>query len=337
MTKFLQSILSRIDFAKTYTFKLYINLMDVTYSFLSGYYTIYSDLRKINLNREKCIASNTSCDWYHPTWKIFKTLNIVSTSIEHKKRYLLCLQHLQKTISPLKKNNLNILISGSTDESLLKILYCHYGLTIKTLNIFILDQCNLALEYSQSFAKKNGFEVNLIKSDILKLQEYRNKFDIIFSHAFLGYFTNSEKNKVVAKWNELLKPNGFIITIQRLRPGVSNTIMSFSDYEKSVFLEKVSHRTRWMMLSVSQKSTLHKLAHDFVNNFKTYPVTSFESFLSFFVNANLELIYVDYHSKPQSRAQKLNDTGPSVKGSTNYVTAIFYKNSLTKNLRSRKK
>ena len=91
-----------------------------------------------------CNRGDDDCRWYHANWHLLKALGIVSTSSVHEKsiKRLLKLAIGQRTAP-------RILLTGSTDETLLRIVHSTCQEMAISPQLTALDLCATPLAFMQ--------------------------------------------------------------------------------------------------------------------------------------------------------------------------------------------
>jgi len=131
------------------------------------------------------------CAWYHGFWQYLRLLGIGKTLSGQSQFFSETVQ--KKSAIP----NLNILISGCADYSMLALVVA----SLKSVNrqidssvkLTVLDICQTPLKLCQWYADQNNFQIDLIESDILSYSQ-NQQFDLIITSSFLGYFSDQSRN-----------------------------------------------------------------------------------------------------------------------------------------------
>jgi len=262
---------------------------------------------------QHCNPGDDDCRWYHGNWDLLKSLNIVSTSSVHARDFD---RLLKMAIGG--KSNLRILMTGSTDESLLHIVHDTCRAASVEARITALDICATPLEFMKIFAENNGIDLTAVHADILAF-EPATRFDIVVTHAFMGNFTDDDRQLLVNKWQALLCEDGKVVTIQRVRAADAPAVANFSATQATEFVAgALSAAKRNGLTSSKALATVEAIATEFAEKFSTYAIRSKSSLRSLFSNAGLKLDFLEYHSLGQK--EKLS--GPSVPSSGEYAHLV---------------
>ena len=268
---------------------------------------------------QHCNLGDDDCRWYHGNWDLLKTLGIVSTSNVHARD----IDRLLKLVIG-DKSSLRILMTGSTDDSLLRIVHDACRSEAVDGQITALDICATPLEFMKIYAESNNIKLTAVHADIL---EYTPavRFDIIVTHAFMGNFDDDDRQLLVNKWSELLSEDGKIVTIQRVRDASAPSLVKFSASQAAEFVAgALSAAERNGVLPDQKLTEVEAIATEFAQKFSTYAIRSKSSLCSLFTTAGLKLDYLEYHSLEQK--EKLS--GPSVPSGGEYAHVIAGKASV---------
>ena len=157
----------------------------------------------------------SECSWYHGPWQYLRLLGVMVSSQEHEQFYL---EELQKLSESGQYNN--ILISGTTDYAMTEIIHKAYT---SFPNVTVVDRCEAPLFLNLWYAEKFSLPLAVKKSDILDFLP-DCKYDVICTHFFLGYFPEEILPLLIRRWRGLLRKGGKVLTINRIRPGMSGLL-----------------------------------------------------------------------------------------------------------------
>lgn len=148
-----------------------------------------------------------SCDWYHGTWQYMRLLNMVAVP----PWYGFYGRALDTLLS--RKPQARVLISACADCGMLATLHQAIVTSGATPRIVVCDICATPLLNASWYAKRNGFEIECICDNILSSPSLEpGSFDLIVTDEFLTVLPASDKPAAVARWKELLKPGGAVVT-----------------------------------------------------------------------------------------------------------------------------
>jgi SAM-dependent methyltransferase len=109
------------------------------------------------------------------------------------------------------------MISGSADYSMLALVLWAFRNENVVPEVHVIDACETPLFLNRWYAERTRVNVETEASDILQW-EAAEPFDIICTHSLLGRFNPSARERLIAKWRQLLRPGGSVLTVNRVRP-----------------------------------------------------------------------------------------------------------------------
>ncbi len=214
-----------------------------------------------------------------------------------------------------------LLLSGSTDETLLRLAHetCRdLGISPR---IVALDRGATPLVFMKHYAREHQLDLTTVHCDILDFASDQ-QFDVIFTHAFMGYFDAKQRPSLIEKWNSLLVDGGQFTTIQRVRPPESPAIVQFSAEQSALFVEAALAAAEQLgVCEHEDNATVERAAKEFAENLRVHAINSRAEMKNLFLDAGLELAMLEYHSLG-SRGMI---SGPSVPASGDYAHIVAVK------------
>lgn len=264
-------------------------------------------------SQQHCNKGAFDCSWYHGNWHRLKALGVVSTSAVHEQSILKLLKLAMNGMTEPR-----ILLTGSTDETLVRIAHHFCQAAGIKEKLFALDICATPLAFMQNYADDNDIELSTYQSDILSFDS-EQKFDIILTHAFMGYFDDSQRPLLVKKWQQLLSKNGKIVTIQRVRPKDSAPLVTFTDEQSAQFVSAaVAAVETESPDNIKEHNKVKLAAGKFAKNFVSHAITSKNDLESLFTNSNMSFRFLEYHML-EKRGEL---SGPSVPSNAEFAHII---------------
>lgn len=263
--------------------------------------------------RQYCCKGVLDCSWYHGNWHLLKELGVVSTSAIHSESISRLLElAVGDIVEP------RILLSGSTDETLIRLVHDTCSALGIREKLYAVDICATPLAFMQAYAEQNGIELVTVHTDILEFETVE-KFDVILTHAFMGYFDETQRPLLTRQWRQLLSDEGRIVTIQRVRPVSSLLPVTFTAEQSSRFVAAAVEAVNAMDAGdMPDVATVREAATDFANNFSIHPITSRSALESLFTEAGLTFQTLEYHS-----LDKIGElSGPSVPSDAEFAHII---------------
>ena len=133
--------------------------------------------------------------------------------------------------------------------------------------LYAVDICATPLAFMQAYAKQNNIELTTYHCDILEFEtdeaNTEIKFDIILTHAFMGYFDDTQRPLLVKKWRQLLSDRGKIVTIQRVRPADSPSLVTFTAQQSTQFLTAAIEAAKQSAFNDAELDSLKTAASEF--------------------------------------------------------------------------
>ena len=152
-------------------------------------------------------AAPDVCVWYHRVWQYLRLLEII-TSIRTNSDFLIT------TLARVASDHPRVLICGSADYGMLAHVKHAYGTV--PLDVTVLDQCPTSLYLNRWYADRFAFGIETVCASALEYSSER-PFDVICTHNFVGRFDEGCRRQLFARWHELLRPGGIVVTTQRVR------------------------------------------------------------------------------------------------------------------------
>jgi SAM-dependent methyltransferase len=262
---------------------------------------------------QRCNRGDMDCLWYHGNWELLKSLGVVSTSGIHAAE--ICAL-LEAALSE-KKSTPRILLSGSTDATLIKLLMSACRENNCSPEIMAVDICATPLEFMCQYARENMLAFSSVRADILEFNADSN-YDIILTHAFMGNFDEAGRVRLVRKWASMLNEGGCVVTVQRVRPQGSPPVVRFSADQSKHFINAALVAADAEGLQAGDRDRVEVAAREFTENFMSHSVTSKEALNRLFLESGLVFRHLEYKSL-QTRA---NLGGPSVPSGGEYAFII---------------
>ena len=183
--------------------------------------------------KEKRLDRVDTCDWYHGTWQFLRLVNMVATP----PWYPFYMEALGNILAD--RPNAKVLISAAADWGMVAQLHQAADLVGAQPRITLYDICQSPLTASRWYADRHGFSMecvceNIITSPRMPLGSY----DLIVTDEFLTVLKDEYKPMITARWLELLKPGGSVVTTAMIGgPTTPNLRDGFAARAKTRLLE----------------------------------------------------------------------------------------------------
>lgn len=282
----------------------------------------FTDFAAFNSTNNTSTSESSCCDWYHAAWQYLRVLDCVSAPQWHEEFY----ETAFKDIIRKNKGNINILVTGTADYSILHILVPILLKESRQSTIDIIDLCNTPLKIC-SWYVDNCYKTGLNAQQIINVDEKeKNKFphsknlnnkinfnftncnvsfyntekkyDIICSDAFLTRFDKKEVKSITDKWRSLLKQDGRVVTTVRIHDANSSDIKdNVITMSKKInrFCTKVV--LEYEKLEKQEKECLNVKSEDlrfmafrYIERMKSNNLGNEDEINKLFMNSNLEII-----------------------------------------------
>ncbi len=182
--------------------------------------------------------SGQSCAWYHGPWQYLRLLGVITT-LRTDGEYLV---DVFRTLAR-DGNFRRILISGAADYSMLAHVLWAYRRENASAEISLVDWCETPLHLNRWYAEQFAATVDTFAADIFDY-EAEAPFDLICTHSFIGRFDAAGRRRLTAKWRELLRPGGKVVTVKRIRPDHEAERVRFTPEQAAGFVERTRRSTR---------------------------------------------------------------------------------------------
>lgn len=221
-----------------------------------------------------------TCAWYHGTLDQLRLLGVMSSPAEDSGFLVPTFARLAGDPSFRR-----VLISGAGDCAMLTQLLSGFAAAGAEPSVTLIDRCPTPVKLNEWFAKRQGLALETAVVSILDF-ESEQPFDLVCTHCFLGYFTAEERAAVFAKWFSLLRPGGYMVTVNPVRNTPDHSLLGFTAEQAAGFEARALEAARTMPdLLGDGPEGLRKRVRDFTGTLATYPVRSIEEFRGYFETA----------------------------------------------------
>lgn len=151
-----------------------------------------------------------SCRGYHALWQYLRFTGIQPSISRDADVLLALLDHALVNVAKPK-----ILISGAADYGLLELVFDWTNKTGKKVAVDVIDQCSTPLRANEWYGEKKGMKLGTHLCDIRGFSP-PEPYDLVTTHSFLAMFALKERQGIFDKWNQLLRPEGWLMTSSRV-------------------------------------------------------------------------------------------------------------------------
>lgn len=222
--------------------------------------------------------STDDCRRYHGWWQYWRLVGLVITPDWHSGNYADVFR------SHPEDREFRVLVSGTADYGILRHLVQAVPPGARRgVRIAVLDLCRTPLKVCSWYASEHLADVaprlSFHCGDILRSPFRDGTFDLITTYAFLAWFPDPLKARVVAEWRRKLRPGGRIITTVRLAKSVASAKLGPDELSRRVVERMVGEEPRLRRVS----DILGRLAVEYArNHIIRYPLRSVDYMHSLF-------------------------------------------------------
>lgn len=210
-----------------------------------------------------------SCAWYHGSIGYLRLLGVITSPAEDR-------DFLRGAFARLAQegNIRRALISGAGDCAMLAQLVAGFEAAGTLPALTVIDRCATPVRLNAWLAERCG--LHLVTSDVdIRNFESVEPFDLICTHCFLGYFAPDERPELFRKWFALLRPGGYVVTVNPVRATSDHSFLGFSAAQAASFRERALAAARADAdLCPWSAENLQRRVDAFTANFGSYPVRS---------------------------------------------------------------
>jgi hypothetical protein len=186
----------------------------------------------------------------------------------------------------------------------------------------VLGICRTPLRLCEWFADRNDTPIVTVAQDIL---DYRpsQPFDAICTHAFLGRFQPAERAVLIARWHDLLRPGGRVVTVNRVRPDAPETVR-FTAEQSARFVERVRLAAQQAEPSLDLSAdALVAMAQIYVAAKRTVPLRSTDELGALFEAAGFRIEQLA--AGPVGSRMLQAPAGPTMSGGAQYARIVAFR------------
>ena len=240
-----------------------------------------------------------SCAWYHGSWPVLRALGAINSPGSDDDFLLRALAE------GFARGARRVLVSGAADAGMLARVTSALP-SGHDVRITVLDRCRTPLEHGRRHAEALGIDIDTVCADILDY-EADGEFDLICTHSFLTFFPPIARQRLVRRWWRSLRPGGYVITAQRVRPGESAAITRFPPEDIARLAEAAERGAQALGDRIGVgPAQARALALGYGEHHRTHLIASPEELQSLFLDAGFRL---DEFAPPPQERQRLDRSG----------------------------
>jgi SAM-dependent methyltransferase len=267
---------------------------------------------------ERCrvqAMSRESCAWYHGFWQFMRLMGIAKTSGGH-------VDFLAKELRVAARSGrfAHLLIAGAADYSMAACALWAYRLEGAELGLSMVDRCDTPLALARWYGARCGASMKTHCADILDF-ESPQKFDVVMTNSFLGYFDPPARAKLFARWANLLRPGGRLLLTNRIRPGTGHVPVGFTPDEARAFADTVRREAARLPTPTLEPDELVRMAQAYADRFRSVPLHSSAEIVALIEANGFRIERLDT-ATATGRADGALLAGPTLAEATDYVRAV---------------
>jgi SAM-dependent methyltransferase len=221
------------------------------------------------------------CRRYHGWWQYWRLIGLVVTPDWHGGNYADLFR------SHIDDREFRVLVSGTADYGILRhLVQAMPPGTQRRVRIAVLDLCRTPLKVCSWYALENSADVaprlSFHCGDVLQSPFRDGTFDLITTYAFLAWFPDPVKTRILAEWHRKLRPGGRVITTARLAKPTPSVKLEPNELSRRVVERMVGEEPQLRRVSDILGQIAAEYARASVGPYGPYPLPSVESIHSLF-------------------------------------------------------
>ena len=206
-----------------------------------------------------------------------------------------------------------VLIAGGADYGMLALASAACRAAGTRAEFCMIDWCETPLRLARWYAERESLTLRTTRRDLLDAGEEAS-CDAACTHALLGHFPPARRPQLLASLHRALRPGGFLVMAQRLRPGSGDAPASFSVRQVEDFVAAVAARD----------VRLSEAARAYASRQISWPVRSASEIQTLFEDAGFRVEHLS--SAPMAgEAGTAGLNVPTVAGNASYARIIARK------------
>jgi SAM-dependent methyltransferase len=260
-------------------------------------------------------ASGESCAWSHGIWQYLRLMGMVTTP-EHQADFF----DRAFALVAAATRTPRVLVAGTADYAMLHQAVSALRRHGAEPEVTVLDICPTPLELNRWYGERARARVATVPADILDFRDARG-FDAVCTHSFFGRIAPERRPALAAKWHELLRPGGRVITVNRLRPASGAKKSEFSAEQAARYRAVVLQAAAALPAAVAvPPAELVAEAERYASRPGGYPLRSREDLEGLLTAAGFTM--ESFSAAPVSGHARTDISGPTAPGGALYASII---------------
>lgn len=166
------------------------------------------------------------CADFHVAWQELRLLGLAAGPERHEAFFSREFARLARARRD------RVLIAGAADYGMLACV--HRGYAGHPPSVVVVDLCATPLMLCAWYGATRSLPVLTMRADLARITPdphwAKPGFDLVTSHSTLRYFDPADRPRVLARWRQLLRPGGRLVTATRLHPSAGATAPDPADH-----------------------------------------------------------------------------------------------------------
>lgn len=264
-----------------------------------------------NLSASHC---NTDCKTYHKIRPLLRCLGLSAEPADQAAFFN------SSMTEALHLGARDILVCGTSDTAMPELILTIAYAASFPVRLHIVDVCQTPGELAKRCIQPEPSSLRTETSDILCWAP-ADQFDVIVTHSLLGQFSPETRPALFAKWHQLLRPDGRVITVNRIK--TFGEVRSYDNATAEALAHEVVKKYKDGKLNTNiAPEELHGAVMDYCENRASFAVSSTKQIMDLCTGAGLEILTLDAQ-KGKSRSAGLR--GPALPDGATYCHLVARK------------
>ena len=239
-----------------------------------------------------------SCGWYHGAWQYLRLAGVISGITAEAEFFETALRNLAGA-----GGSTRVLVAGSADYGMLAEVIDSYRVAGVRPEISVLDRCETPLRLNHWYARQFDLDPVLYRADLFDLVVER-PYDVICTHSFFSFVAPERHVDLARCWYSLLRPGGYVVTSQSVRPRYEGETIRFTPSQVEEFAERAS------VAGQTIDAPIREMAQRFAENKSGYVVRDESHLRQAFIDAGFDLAhFVPADATTQGKHRPANPDG----------------------------
>ncbi len=264
------------------------------------------DLCTTKLGHDSCLA-------LHGVWQDLRRLGLAATPQRHARFFA---RFLARRRTPGHARR--ALITGAADSGMLEVLIEAHRSAGLDIEPTVVDLCPTPLLLCAWYGTQVGVPVRTRADDLLAVRE-PEAFDLVCTHSVLRSFPRAAQAELMARWHELLRPGGSLVTVTRI-DGDAGAPASVSAAQADAFAARAVAEAQRVPLLALDPAEIGARARRFAAAGLSYPVGTERDLIALVEAAGLAIEHLEVRQIDGALARE--ESAPGVLQSARYAELV---------------